>query len=359
MAWADQSWILNGASVRISIVGFDDGSETVKMLDGAAVSHINANLSGNLDLSQALPLKDNKGLAFMGLTLSGPFDIPWATADSLLSAPVNVNGRPNSDVVKPYLNGNDVAKRTRDYWVIDFGTSMGLEAAAQYEAPFRYVLENVKPVREKNNREAYREKWWIHAEARSGLRKAIDGQHRYLATVLVSRHRYFVWVDSRIAPANRLIVVARDDDYFFGVLNSRLHEIWALKMGARHGVGNDPTYNNTTCFETFPLPWPPGQEPVDDPRVIAIGDAAKRLDELRTTWLEPEGASDAELKKRTLTNLYNARPTWLQNAHAALDRAVWDAYGWPADEVPAQVEEDVILSRLLELNQERAIANQN
>jgi hypothetical protein len=62
----------------------------------------------------------------------------------------------------------------------------------------------------------------------------------------------------------------------------------------------------------------------------------------------------AELKKRTLTNLYNARPTWLANAHAALDRAVWAAYGWPANEVPAEVAEDVILSRLLELNQERA-----
>jgi hypothetical protein len=116
-----------------------------------------------------------------------------------------------------------------------------------------------------------------------------------------------------------------------------------------------PRYTPTTCFETFPLPWPPGQEPVDDPLVIAIGDAAKRLDELRNNWLEPEGASDAELKKRTLTNLYNARPTWLQNAHAALDRAVWDAYGWPEDELPAEVEEDVILSRLLELNVERAV----
>ncbi|MGI8404779.1 MAG: hypothetical protein ACR2OE_08455 [Thermomicrobiales bacterium] len=93
---------------------------------------------------------------------------------------------------------------------------------------------------------------------------------------------------------------------------------------------------------------------MDDPRVIAIGDAAKKLDELRNNWLNPEGASDAELKKRTLTNLYNAKPTWLQNAHAKLDRAVWDAYGWPTAEVPAEVEVDVILSRLLELNQERA-----
>ena len=93
---------------------------------------------------------------------------------------------------------------------------------------------------------------------------------------------------------------------------------------------------------------------IDASREIAIGDAAKKLDDLRNNWLNPEGASDAELKKRTSTNLYNAKPIWLQNAHAALDRAVWSAYGWSEDEVPAEVMEDVILSRLLALNQERA-----
>ena len=151
-----------------------------------------------------------------------------------------------------------------------------------------------------------------------------------------------------------MIVFAREDDYFFGVLHSRAHEVWSLRMGTWLGKGNDPRYTPTTCFETFPLPWPPGTGPVDDPRVVAIGEAAKALNELRENWLNPEGATEAELKKRTLTNLYNQRPTWLQNAHAALDRAVWDAYGWPADEVPADVEEDVILSRLLALNTQRS-----
>ncbi len=147
---------------------------------------------------------------------------------------------------------------------------------------------------------------------------------------------------------------ARDDDYFFGVLHSRAHEVWSL--GWEHGWGREtiPRYTPTPCFETFPLPWSPGQEPVDDPRVVAIGGAAKELNELRERWLNPEGATEAELKKRTLTNLYNQRPTWLQHAHAALDRAVWDAYGWPEDEAPADVKEDVILSRLLALNGERA-----
>ena len=124
-------------------------------------------------------------------------------------------------------------------------------------------------------------------------------------------------------------------------------------MGTWLGKGNDPRYTPTTCFETFPLPWPPGTEPVDDPRVIAISEAAKRLNELRENWLNPEGASEAELKKRTLTNLYNQRPAWLQHAHAALDRAVWTAYGWD-DPNPATVDEDSILSRLLALNGARS-----
>ncbi|CAN5857953.1 hypothetical protein BH24CHL4_BH24CHL4_00160 [soil metagenome] len=149
-------------------------------------------------------------------------------------------------------------------------------------------------------------------------------------------------------------VFAREDDYFFGVLHSRAHEVWSLRMGTWLGKGNDPRYTPTTCFETFPFPWPPGTEPVDDPRVQAIAAAAKELDETRRRWLDPSDISEADLKKRTLTNLYNQRPTWLQHLHATLDRAVWDAYGWPVDEAPGEVAEEVILERLLGMNLERA-----
>ena len=117
------------------------------------------------------------------------------------------------------------------------------------------------------------------------------------------------------------------------------------------GVGNDLRYTPTTCFETFPLPWPPGQEPKEDPLVEEIASAARRLDELRRNWLNPESAPEAELKKRTLTNLYNARPTWLANAHAALDRAVY-----AAEEDPEEMSEEELLGRLLGLNAERSDA---
>ena len=142
-----------------------------------------------------------------------------------------------------------------------------------------------------------------------------------------------------------------------GILHSRLHEVWALSTSSRHGVGNDPTYNNSTCFETFPFPWPPGSEPADDPRVQAIAQAARELVEKRDRWLQADGAAAAELgakkksraEARTLTNLYNQRPTWLDLAHKKLDAAVFAAYGWPAD-----LADQEILARLLALNHERA-----
>jgi len=162
----------------------------------------------------------------------------------------------------------------------------------------------------------------------------------------------FVFLDSNVLPDSRVAAIAREDDYFFGVLHSRPHEVWALATSSRHGDGSEggrPTYNITTCFETFPFPWPPGHEPTTDPRVTAIADAARELVEKRDRWLNPEGATEADLKKRTLTNLYNQRPTWLDLAHEKLDAAVFAAYGWPAE-----MGDEEVLERLLALNLERA-----
>ena len=124
---------------------------------------------------------------------------------------------------------------------------------------------------------------------------------------------------------------------------------WSLAIGMVVGVGNDPRCTSATTLETFPVPWPPGHEPAGDPRVEAIAAAARDLVAKRDAWLNPEGASESELKKRTLTNLYNQRPTWLDLAHRTLDHAVLDAYDWPPDE-----SDEDILARLLALNLERA-----
>jgi hypothetical protein len=181
------------------------------------------------------------------------------------------------------------------------------------------------------------------------MRSAVSNLSRFIATPAVSKHRLFVWLDSKAIPDHRLHTIARDDDYFCGVLHSRLHEIWSLRMGSWHGVAGDPVYTPTTCFETFPFPWAPGTECQDDPRVEAIAAAARDLVSVRDAWLAGAAYPELPMEKRTLTNLYNARPDWLDEAHRQLDTAVLDAYGWPHD-----LSDDEILVRLLALNLERA-----
>ncbi len=348
-AQSDRPWVLEGAAVRVSMVGFDGGAEKQRSLDGAPVEVINSDLTSKVNLTEAKRLSENVGICFEGVKKYGAFDITADVAQTLLLSVGNPNGRPNSDVVRRWVNGSDLVGRSREMWIVDFGVDMPLEQAAMYQAPFEYVALHVRPERAKERVPKTRDLWWLFERPRPDLRQALSALPRFIATSRVSRHRIFAWLTAGIVPDSRLYAFARDDDYFFGVLHSRLHEVWALATSSRHGIGNDPTYNNTTCFETFPFPWSPGQEPAGDARVEAIAEAARALVAQRDAWLHPAGASEAELKQRTLTNLYNARPTWLDLAHRRLDAAVLEAYGWPRD-----LSDEELLARLLALNLERA-----
>jgi type II restriction/modification system DNA methylase subunit YeeA len=358
MAWSDRPWMLAGAAVRISMVGFDQGAEKEISLDGRPVDVIHTDLTAESNVADAKQLEENKGICFLGVMKSGPFDIDAEDARKMLSAPLNPNARPNSDVVKRRIGGQDITGRDRQGWLIDFGVNMSEEEAALYQWPFEYVKTNVKPLRDLVRRQRTKDRWWIHGEARPGLRRAIADLKRYIVTPEVSKHRIFAFVDYSIVPDHKLHVFAREDNYFFGVLQSSPHEQWTLATCSWIGKGNDPSYNSETTFETFPFPWPPGKEPseVESPLVKAIADAARELVRLRDAWLNPEKPAavepnqwEADLKKRTLTNLYNERPTWLSNAHRTLDEAVFAAYGWPSGLATQE-----ILARLLTLNHERA-----
>lgn len=344
-AESDRPWILDGAAVRVSMVGFDNGSETERVLDGLPVEGINANLTGQLDLTKARPLKENRGICFRGNTKVGAFELTEAQAKSMLGLP-NPHGRPNSEVIRPWANGLDITRRPRGMWIIDFPPGCSEAEAALYEAPFEYLRRNVRADRLRNARSVYAERWWIHGEPRPELRAATKGLARFLVTPAVAKHRPFVWLDPAFVPDQQLIAFARSDDYFLGVLQSRAHLAWVFRMGTR--LESRPRYTPTSCFDTFPLPWPPGQEDTRSPLYGAIADAAHALNEHRERWLTGEGLPEDVLKKRTLTNLYNEHPTWLQLAHEKLDTAVLAAYGWPAD-----LSDQEILARLLTLNLER------
>ena len=350
MAYSDRNWVLDGATVHVSMIGFDDGAQTERRLDGALVAVIHANLTSAADTTSAMKLPENANLCFMGTTKIGAFDLSPELAARMLSAPINPNRRPNSDVVRPWVNAMDITRRPRGMFTIDFGTEMPESDAALYEQPFEYLREHVYPERQNNNREGYRLRWWIHGESRPDMREALAPLPRCIITPRVSKFRLFEWLSTETLADSATFVFAREDDYFFGVLHSRLHEAWARAQGTQlREVESGFRYTPSSTFETFPFPWPPTSEPKDSALVEAISEAARELVGKRDAWLNPPGASAEDLKKRTLTNLYNARPAWLADAHRKLDEAVFAAYGWPATLMDAEV-----LERLLALNHERA-----
>jgi type II restriction/modification system DNA methylase subunit YeeA len=264
-------------------------------------------------------------------------------------------------------------------WIIDFGWQLSEQDAAFFEAPFSFAEQQIKPFRVGIQRRGYARRWWVHERSRPEMWAKISRVDRYIITPRVSKYRVFIWQHKKTCPDSATIAIARDDDAFFGILQSRFHETWSLRLGTWLGVGNDPRYTPTTTFETFPFPEGltpniPAKDYESDPRAQIIAKAAKRLDELRNAWLNPPDLVKTEpevvpgypdrilpkdaqaavtLRTRTLTNLYNQRPQWLADAHRDLDAAVAAAYGWPAD-----ISGEDALAKLLELNLSRAGAAQ-
>ncbi|KAA3662809.1 MAG: hypothetical protein DWQ04_12435 [Chloroflexi bacterium] len=268
---------------------------------------------------------------------------------------------------------------------------MPIEEAQKYTAPFKYIERMVNPLRNKNREKRQKEYWWQFARPRPAMRKAISSLGQFVVTTRVAKHRIFAFLKKGSVPDSRLFVIAREDEYFLGVLHSRVHEAWSLATSSRHGDGSDGgrlTYNNTTCFETFSFPWPPGEEPDESADSLVAEIAQWALVQWRDVWLNPPrdgmyaglGATyDKMLKKRTLTNLYNGLQYYrstvksgqlfaqadfdkvtrksvtrsdieeLDDIHTALDHAVLDAYGWPYT-----LSDEQILEHLLALNLERA-----
>ena len=390
-AWSDEEWVNEGAAVRVSLICFTskngsgsgsqagDAMKPAPRLDDRPVACINSDLTSGdatLDLTLAKPLDENHRASFLGIQKTGPFDIDGATARAWLLSSGNPNGRPNSDVVKPWFNGIDITRRPQDNWIIDFGPEMDQEQAAQYEKPFEHVKAHVLPKRKDVRREYHRKYWWRFGDPRPGMRHAIAGLTRVIVTPEVSKHRVFAWIKPSIIADKNLIVIARDDDTTFGVLHSRFHELWSLRMCSWMGKGNDPRYTSSTTLATFPFPSAITFNFTTDERPNPFGDAiasaAKNLNDLREAWLNPPEWVDVTpevvpgypdrvipkpeyakaIKERTLTNLYNQRPAWLAHAHEALDAAVANAYGW--DDYTSAMSDDEILARLLKLNLERS-----
>lgn len=380
-AWAEQPWTIEGARVEVSIVCFCAAEFKPEQLhlDGRVVEFIHPDLTTGVNLTLARQLSKNDGVSLLGIQNSGPHDVPGDLARQWMALPTNPNGKRNSTILKPYWNGDDVTGRPRDRWLIDFPIGLTSDEAALYEAPFEYlrnssyVPERGKPavpfVNYRLTTAGQNKSWWEPHRSRPDMRAKIEALSRYIATTETSQHRLFVWLRLPVLPDKNLIVITRDDDTFFGILHSRFHEIWSLRLGT--SLEDRPRYTSTTTFATFPFPdtMTPDFAPSSYaalPKAQRIAAAARRLTKLRDNWLNPpelvrrepevvdgfpprlvpvNPAAAEQLRTRTLTDLYNEKPSWLTNAHRTLDIAVADAYG-----VSPDLSDDELLAFLLDRN---------
>jgi hypothetical protein len=254
-AVSDQDWLLDGANVHISMVGFDNGGEAERLLNGKTVEDINANLSTAADMTKSRKLPANENQSFLGSCKGGDFDISEAEALNLLTSQGNPRQKLNSEVVKPVKNSEDLLQRPADRWIIDTA-DLSLAASQLYKKPYAIIVARVKPHRDENRDKWLRENWWRPQRMRPEMRNQIQPLERFLVTPTTSKHRIFVWLQHPVLPDHQLIVFSRDDDFFMGVLQSRFHEVWALAQGTQlREKESGFRYTPTTCFETFPFPF--------------------------------------------------------------------------------------------------------
>jgi type II restriction/modification system DNA methylase subunit YeeA len=260
-AYGDRDWILEGATVHVSLAGFDDGSEEQRLLDGNGVKVINADLTSAADSTKAQPIRANADLSFIGASMHGPFPVDESVATRFLSTP-NVHGKPNSDLVRTWANALTITKREPELWIVDVPPDVSEDDAALYEDPFEYLKSNVLPVRKNNRRPMRRKNWWILGDPQKAMRSALQIMSRFILTPRVSKHRIFVWAKLPLLATDATVAFARDDDYFFGVIHSRVHELWARSIGTQlREAESGFRYGPSTCFETFPFPEAPPPSP--------------------------------------------------------------------------------------------------
>jgi hypothetical protein len=366
----DHPWVdsTDGAAVRIAMsVGqatstegrlltllsespTDNGEIEVTLEEHRGLIHSDLRLGANV--AGAVELRANGGLTSRGVMLFGAgFIVTDEEAFKLGNPPI----------IRNYRNGRDLTDKPRGVKVID---AFGLNAdqlRSHYPKVYQWLLERVKPERDANRDVAIREKWWLHGRTRGEIRNALAGLPRYIATVETAKHRVFQFLEADVLPDNKLIAIALNDAFYLGVLSSRIHACWALAAGGWLGVGNDPVYVKTRCFETFPFP-----SENQDTATATIKRLAEQIDahRKRQQMVHPAltltgmyNVLEKEYKNEALTEKERAIHSdgliaVLSSLHDELDAAVLQMYGW--DDISLAKDTDQLLERLLALNATRA-----
>jgi hypothetical protein len=348
----DHPWTDEGAAVRISMtICASDISNAPKLvhvikeydadLPEDAAEHIElrvqsvgcifSNLQSGVDLSRAINLRSNFNLCSRGFELGGRgFIVDPSVAEKWISSQPLLG-----DYVRPYISGRDIVTRWEKEYVIDF-YGLSEEQATNLSEPFQYLLEKVKPVRAINQEKSRQEKWWLFRRSGGLIRAALQGLDKFIVTVHTAKHRAFIFLDKSIVPDATIVVFALDDTYYLGILSSCVHVEWSLAAGGRLGIGNDPRYNQTRCFNPFPFPDATLEQ---KEKIRQLGE---RLDRHRKQV-------QAQHPEITITGMYNlleklrkgedftdkdreynnkALVSTLKQIHDELDNAVLEAYGW-------------------------------
>ena len=301
--------------------------------------------------ASAVTLQANSGVAFWGVKFYGDgFIVPQSDAVELAKGSV-------PSLARPFVSGRDLTGRSRGLLAIDCDGLSEAELNQRYPRFYQHLLDRVKPVREHNPRAFKRDRWWIFGENQPGMRKAVSDISRFIATTETAKHRVFHFFPRDVLAEGTVAVIALEDAFYHGILSSTTHVIWALAAGGRLGVGNDPRYNKTRCFDTFPFP------DCNEVQRGRIRNLAETLDAHRKT-------QQKEHSTLTTTDTYNILEklrigetlsdkdksiheqglvSVLKQIHDDLDAAVFDAYGWPTN-----LSDEEILTRLVALNAERA-----
>lgn len=319
------------ANVHVSIVNWSKERPKELFLDNLSVNLLSTALKAQISVDNAEKIKVNNHYSFEACQLAGKgFVITEEEANKWIEL-----DHKNQQVVKPMLDGKNLINLfEQKNWVIDFD-NMALEEAAEYILPFTRVKEKVKLERDNNQEKSRREKWWQFGRNRSAMRQAISKLSCYFAIPKIAKYIVFSPVDVSILPCEANMVIASDDFYILGILNSKIHRLW---VKAQSSTLEDRTrYTNTTCFETFPFPQKPSGELVEK-----IRQTAGELHEYRSQQMEK--------KQWGITKLYNQffnePSSQLYQIHQKLDKLVMEAYHFQTD--------DDILEKLLTLNLELA-----
>jgi hypothetical protein len=328
-----------------------EGDDATEVAFSSEEGGIQPDLTIGVDMDSVQPLAANENLTSRGVQLYGAgFIISEAEAAPLLAASPAAR-----TVIRPYLNGRDFTGNSRGVLVIDFFGLTDLHALQQFPQLYQRLVERVKPERDRSNEARVKANWWLHGRTRDELRQAIASLPRYIATVETAKHRIFQFLDASVLPDNKLIAFALDDAFYLGVVSSHIHLVWAIATGST--LEDRPVYVKTKGFEPFPFP-----------NATLIQQAhIRELAEALDTHRKRQQAQHPGL---TLTDLYNVveklragQPLTTKeqttherglaavvlSLHQQLDAAVAAAYGWPADLPDAD-----ILTRLVQLNHERA-----